>query len=127
MELRVESHQNVDVLRIAGRLDLVSSSTLKDAIRQQLSDRRSFLVVNLEKVDFINSSGLGALISALKDVRLSNGRLVLCLLSPYVDEIFTITGLKKVFDAYETQDEAVDSFAARPLPAVGARSARTAR
>jgi anti-sigma B factor antagonist len=127
MELRVESHQNVDVLRVAGRLDLVSSSTLKDAIRQRLSDRRSFLVVNLEKVDFINSSGLGALISALKDVRLSNGRLVLCVLSPYVDEIFTITGLKKVFDAYETQGEAVDSFAARPLPAVGARRARTAR
>ncbi|MEW5700993.1 MAG: STAS domain-containing protein [Candidatus Zixiibacteriota bacterium] len=127
MELRVESHQHVDVLRVVGRLDLVSSSTLKDAIRQRLSDHRSALVLNLEKVDFINSSGLGALLSALKDVRLSGGRLVLCHLTPYADEIFALTGLKQILDTYETQDEAVASFASTATPTGGLPRARTAR
>ena len=120
MELRVESHRDVDAVRITGRLDLVSSSTLKDLIRERLSDRRLNLVLNLDRVDFINSSGLGALISALKDVRLSNGRLVLCHMAPYVDEIFELTGLKKVFDTYTTEDEAVASFTVTSRRAVAA-------
>ena len=127
MELRVESRQNVDILRIAGRLDLVSSSTLKDAIRQRLSDHRSLLVLSLEKIDFVNSSGLGALVSAVKDVRLSNGRLALCHLSPYVDEIFTIIGLKRVFDTYATEEEAVASFAVRVEPARPVQHSRATR
>lgn len=122
MELRLESHREVDLLRVAGRLDLVSSSTLKDAIRGRLAERRVHIILNLERVDFINSSGLGALISAMKDIRLSDGRLVLCGLTPYVDEIFEITGLKKVFDTYQTEAEALASFGIEsPIP-VGAMS-----
>jgi anti-sigma B factor antagonist len=122
MELRVETHHIVDVLHLAGRLDLVSSSTLKDTIRQRLADRRTLIVLNLERVDFINTSGLGALISALRDVRLANGRLVLCGLAPYVDELLEITGLKKVFETYATTQAALASFRG-----VAARTAAVSR
>ncbi|MBI3872800.1 MAG: STAS domain-containing protein [candidate division Zixibacteria bacterium] len=122
MELRLESHREADLLRVAGRLDLVSSSTLKDAIRGRLAERRVHIILNLERVDFINSSGLGALISAMKDIRLSDGRLVLCGLTPYVDEIFEITGLKKVFDTYRTEAEALASFGVGDPSPVGAMS-----
>jgi anti-sigma B factor antagonist len=89
---------------------LVSSSTLKDRIREQLQDRRTLFVIDCQGLNFINSSGLGALISALKDVRLSGGDLALCGLTPYVDEIFEITGLKRVFRVCKDVDEASTSF-----------------
>ena len=110
MELRVETRGQVDVLSITGRLDLVSSSALKDVIHQRLADGHLQMVLDMERIDFINSSGLGALISGLRDVRLARGRLALAALSPYVDEIFEITSLKRVFDCYSTPSEAVDSF-----------------
>lgn len=114
MELRVESHQAVDVLCLSGRLDLVSSSALKDMIRQRLSDHRLQLVIDMEKVHFINSSGLGALISALRDIRVTGGRIALCRLAPYIDEIFHITALDRVFDCYPSIADAVASFAKTP-------------
>ena len=116
MESRVESFNNVDVMRVSGRIDLVTSNTLKDSIRERLHEKRLFLVLNMERVDFINSSGLGALVSILKDVRLVNGRLILSNLAPYVQEIFEITQLSNVFEIFGTEQEAIDSFAGRSIP-----------
>ena len=113
MKIRAEANGDIEVLHISGRLDLVSSSALKDQVRQRLQDHRVQIVLDCERLDFINSSGLGALVSALKDVRLSGGRLTLCRLAPYVDEIFEITGLKRVFDVYGSVADAVGSYAAQ--------------
>jgi anti-sigma B factor antagonist len=110
METRTESYDSVDVLRIAGRIDLVTSNTLKDTIREHLHRQRNNLVLNLEQVDFINSSGLGSLVSILKDVRVANGNLVLSNLAPYVQEIFEITQLSNVFESFATEQEAVDAL-----------------
>ena len=107
MDYRVEKHEEVDVLKVSGRLDLVSSNNLKDSVRQRLDSKRTLLVLNMQGVDFINSSGLGALVSILKDVRLVNGRLVLSELAPYVQEIFEITQLANVFEIKPTEAEAV--------------------
>jgi anti-sigma B factor antagonist len=116
MDYRVEKHDDVDVLRISGRLDLVSSNNLKDCVRQRLDEKRTLLVLNMKGVDFINSSGLGALVSILKDVRLVNGRLVLSELAPYVQEIFEITQLSQVFEIHPTEAQAVQGVALRHEP-----------
>ena len=114
MEMHIESHHTIDVLSISGRLDLVSSSALKDTIRQRLADRRKHFILDMEKINFINSSGLGALISALRDIRLTGGRLVLAHMAPYITEIFAITGLTKVFDCYSSTADALESFSNLP-------------
>ncbi|GAB4322573.1 MAG: hypothetical protein Kow0074_14250 [Candidatus Zixiibacteriota bacterium] len=110
MDSRVESFNDVDVIRVSGRIDLVTSNTLKDTIRERLQRQRSKIVLNMERVDFINSSGLGAMVSILKDVRLSGGRLVLSNLAPYVQEIFEITQLANVFDIFGTEADAVSAL-----------------
>lgn len=120
MDIRIESHGDIDVLCLSGRLDLVSSSVLKDRVRQHLRDRRCHLVIACDDLSFVNSSGLGALISVLKNVRLLKGHLALCGLMPYVDEVFEITGLKKVFDTYATRDEAIGFIASSLREEVGA-------
>lgn len=110
METRTELIDDVDVLRITGRIDLVTSNTLKDTVREHLHRQRRNLVLNLEQVDFINSSGLGSLVSILKDVRLAGGSLVLSNLAPYVQEIFDITQLSNVFDSFATEKDAIGAL-----------------
>ena len=110
MQLRVEPHRSVDVVSMNGRLDLVNANALKDTIRQRLAEQRVNIVIDLENVHFINSSGIGALISILRDVRLSGGRLTLCQMAPYLEEIFVLTGLTRVFDSYSTVEDAVASY-----------------
>jgi anti-sigma B factor antagonist len=116
MELQVVTSEGVDVIHIAGRLDLVGANALKDEIRRRLQERPPQIVLNLKNVDFINSSGLGALVSVLKDVRLVGGRLILSDLAPYVQEIFTITQLANVFEIYLTEARALETFK-KPTPA----------
>ncbi|MBD3298542.1 MAG: anti-sigma factor antagonist [candidate division Zixibacteria bacterium] len=110
MDSRVESFNDVDVMRVTGRIDLVTSNTLKDNIRERLQRQRTNIVLNMERVDFINSSGLGAMVSILKDVRLADGRLVLSNLAPYVQEIFEITQLANVFEIFSAEDAAVSAL-----------------
>lgn len=113
MESLVETFNDVDVMRISGRIDLVTSNTLKDMIREHLHRERRHLALNLERVDFINSSGLGSLVSILKDVRLAGGSLVLSNLAPYVQEIFEITQLSNVFEIFDVEQAAVESLTGR--------------
>ncbi len=113
MESMVETFNDVDVMRVSGRIDLVTSNTLKDMIREHLHRERRHLVLNLERVDFINSSGLGSLVSILKDVRLAGGSLVLSNLAPYVQEIFEITQLSNVFEIFDAELAAVESLTGR--------------
>lgn len=120
MDIRIESHGDIDVLCLSGRLDLVSSSVLKDRVRQSLRDHRCHLVIACDDLTFVNSSGLGALVSVLKNVRLAKGHLAFCGLTPYVDEIFEITRLKKVFETFTTEDEAVGFIASSLREEVGA-------
>ncbi len=116
MELQVETSGEIDIIRVDGRLDLAGTNSLKDEIRRRLQDNRTQLILDLKQVDFINSSGLGALVSVLKDVRLAGGRLVLSDLAPYVQEIFAITQLSNVFEIFGSKTEARATFQ-KPIPA----------
>jgi len=119
MEIRIERHDNIDVVQLSGRLDMVSSSALKDRMHQALQDGRLAFVLDCRALDFINSSGLGRLLSVFKDVRLAGGQLVLCSLTPFVDEVMRLTCLDRVFDLHHDRETAMAILsAAAPIPAV---------
>ncbi len=98
MTVDVVRDGQVTHLKLRGRLDLDSSGALKGEIRRCLAQGELCLLLDMTAVEFINSSGLGILVSALKDVRLARGRLVLCNLARYLREIFEITQLARVFE-----------------------------
>ncbi|MEA2030405.1 MAG: STAS domain-containing protein, partial [candidate division Zixibacteria bacterium] len=66
--------------------------------------------LNLNGVEFINSSGLGTLVSIMKLTRIKKGRLTLSNLASYVQEIFDITQLSHIFEIYDTEEEALNSY-----------------
>lgn len=110
MEIKVTESNGVAVLSVQGRLDLSSGSSLKEQIKQLFNDDKSNVHLNLSDVEFINSSGLGSLVSIMKETRLRKGRLTLSNLASYVQEIFDITQLSHIFEIYATQEEALSSY-----------------
>ncbi|UCD63439.1 MAG: STAS domain-containing protein [Candidatus Zixiibacteriota bacterium] len=110
MEIELREEGGVVVLTLKGRLDLASGSGLKDQVKDLLSREKSLLHLNLSHVDFINSSGLGVLVSIMKEARLRKGRLTLSNLASYVQEIFEITQLSHIFEIFPTESEALKSY-----------------
>lgn len=117
MDIKLREVGDVAVLNLSGRLDLANGSTLKDQLKQLFTDGKSQIHLNLAEVEFINSSGLGALVSIMKEVRLIKGRLTLSNPASYVQEIFEITQLSHIFEIYSTEEEALSSFQAAPAKA----------
>jgi len=108
IEMREEGH--AAVLTLSGRLDLASGSTLKEYVKRLAEKNVTSVHLNLAEVEFINSSGLGALVSVMKEMRLLKGRLTLSNLASYVQEIFEITQLSHIFEIYATEEEALATY-----------------
>ena len=112
MEIAKKEEGTVAVLSLKGRLDLASGSQLKEEIRKLFERNLTSIHLNLAEVEFINSSGLGSLVSIMKEVRLVKGRLTLSNLASYVQEIFDITQLSHIFEIFQSEEEALASFQA---------------
>jgi anti-sigma B factor antagonist len=92
----VTEHTGWTVLTVAGELDVVSGPSLADLVTKQLPDRRD-LVIDLSEVSFVDSSGLGVLVRALKQTREAGGQLTLVIRSEQTLKLFSITGLDRAF------------------------------
>lgn len=110
MEITAQEQNGIAVLKLSGRLDLASGSALKDEIKKYLEKNTTSIHLNLAHVEFINSSGLGSLVSIMKEIRLLKGRFTLSDLASYVREIFEITQLSHIFEIYATEEEALTSY-----------------
>ncbi len=82
-----------------------------DKLRELIDQNKKKVVLDLAKVEWINSRGLGILISGLTTMRNSGGQLKIARVVEKVKSLLTMTRLITVFDSYETVDEAVKSFA----------------
>ncbi|MDF1543615.1 MAG: STAS domain-containing protein [bacterium] len=109
MDIIIKDESNVCILNLRGRLDLASGTALKEEVNKLFAQDKVSIHFNLMEVEFINSSGLGALVSIMKEIRLRKGRLTLSNLASYVKEIFEITQLSHIFEIFETETEALNS------------------
>jgi anti-sigma B factor antagonist len=94
------------VLDVEGEIDVYTSTQLKEAIVSTISEGVTHVVMNLSKVEYLDSTGLGVLIGALKRLREKQGNLIIVSPSMRIMRIFEITGLYKIFTIYQTEDEA---------------------
>lgn len=109
MDLRVDVSRRGrwSVVDVAGEVDVATAPRLREKLISLVNDGNYHIVVDLGGVDFIDSTGLGVLISGLKRVRTHDGELVLVCTEPRIVKVFEITGLTKVFPVYESVDDAV--------------------
>jgi anti-sigma B factor antagonist len=101
----------VTVVNISGRIELGGeSAALRDMVCDLLSKGHKQILLNLGDVHYIDSSGLGALVSAFTTVRKQGGELKLLNLTNKVNDLMQITKLYTVFDITNNEAEAVKSF-----------------
>src|SRR5437879_3250036 len=102
---------NVSVLDMDGNIRIGDCSVaLQEAIRGLLAEGRNQILLNLARVAYIDSLGLGELISIHITLKKNGGQIKLLHLTQRLRELMTITKLLTVFDVYEDEAEALDSF-----------------
>ena len=111
MNYQFETVGNVLKVSLDGRLVASCSEEFKDAMFERLRDSKKVLM-DLQKMAHIDSSGLGALVSILQWINSSGGVLKLFGLQPRPKIVFDITKVYRVFDIYDTEEAAMAAFGA---------------
>jgi anti-sigma B factor antagonist len=113
LDIDVTERDGYTVLTPQGEIDFATGPELKEAITDALVGGKTHLVVDLLAVEFIESTGLGALIGGRRRARALDGSLSLVCAESPVLKVFRVTGLDKVFEIHDSVDEATR----KPLPA----------
>ena len=98
--------EEVPLIDLEGEVDVYTAPQLKQQMISILEEGASELVVDLTKVEYLDSTALGVLIGGLKRMREREGNMVLVCPSPRIRRVFEITGLDKIFDIFNTEIEA---------------------
>jgi anti-sigma B factor antagonist len=102
---------DVTVVDVAGRITLgEGSSALRDAVRDMVSKNQKKILLNLGDVSYIDSSGIGELVSGFTTVTNGGGNLKLLNLNKRVKDLLQITKLYTVFEVHEDEASAIRSF-----------------
>jgi anti-sigma B factor antagonist len=112
MDFQARSRRNVQILELTGRLDTYTAPPIRQWLEEAAANSPALIVVNLERVNFLDSTGLATLVQGMKRCRQSMGDLRLCSLQQPVRLIFELTRLDKAFEIYPGEEEAVHAFMA---------------
>ena len=107
--LEVTKRDRWSVVAVRGEVDVATAPRLREKLIDLVNQGEHHIVVDLTDVDFLDSTGLGVLVGALKRVRTNDGELALVCCEPRILKVFEITGLTKVFTMHTTVDEAVSA------------------
>ena len=108
--MKIEELNDILIVTIEGKaLDAASSKVFKTEIGPVLTDRKK-VVFDLGELDFVDSSGLGALLSCLRQLNGQGGDLKLCNLTKPVRALIELVRMNRVFDIFNSREEAVVAF-----------------
>ena len=106
LQVRLSSAGEIPVLELEGEVDAYTCSSFRDAMYGALDTGGPDLIISMRGVAYIDSTGLGALVGALKRVSEKNGHICVVCTTPQVVKVLQITGLVKVFPLFSTLEEA---------------------
>ncbi len=111
--MMIEEMKNGRVLVIKPRerrIDAASANAFKTRLKELIQGRERFIVLDLAEVDFIDSTGLGAIVTVLKALG-GDGELVICNPRETVSSLFRLTRMNRVFQIFSSVEEAVANIA----------------
>ena len=112
-ELNINERQagDVTVLDMSGKITIGEGSvSLRAAIRRLLEEGKKRILLNLAGISYVDSSGIGELVSSYTAINKEGGQLKLLNLTQKIQDLLTITKLLTVFDVYESEADALNSF-----------------
>ncbi len=110
--LKSEKSNGVEILSFenVSKLNILVAQTLKEEMAQYLNSSGKNLVLNMEGIEYVDSSGFGALLSILRNAKNNNSTFKICNVSPDVMELVKLLQLHNVFEIYDSVEECVKSF-----------------
>jgi anti-sigma B factor antagonist len=112
-ELNIRERQagDVTILDLEGKITIGEGSvSLRTAIRRLIEEGKKKILLNLAGVSYVDSSGIGELVSSYTTINREGGQLKLLKLTQKIKDLLTITKLLTVFDVYDDESEALNSF-----------------
>lgn len=110
MDISEKRIGDVNVISLSGRLDAYSADEVEKKLDSLIDAAQVRLVISLEKLEYISSSGLRVFLAALKKVKKQQGDIKLACLKPYIKEVFDIAGFTQLFNMFDTEEAAVNSL-----------------
>ncbi|MCR9142503.1 MAG: STAS domain-containing protein [bacterium] len=110
MQVAWESVNGAWIVRLGGRLDVSKSEELEKILRQMLKQEPRPLVVNLEEVSYLSSSGIGVLLGIFRQLKGLELQMVLCQVSPAVEKLLEVVELSQVFRIFDRENDAIESI-----------------
>jgi len=95
---------HIEIIEPVGRLDITNAAQLRKQVAEITNNKPNLLLVDLKNVSFMDSSGLGALVSALKAMRAIGAEMVLCSPNEQVNMLFDLTSMSKIFKIYPNRE-----------------------
>jgi anti-sigma B factor antagonist len=111
MDITKRTKGEITVLDISGEIDLYNAPEIKDIINKLIEEQKYNVIINLEKVSYIDSSGIGALISSLSNLKKYQGGLKIINVFASVRKVFELTKLTSFFEIFDNEADALASFA----------------
>lgn len=109
--ISVRNNGSVPIIDLSGEVDAYTSARFREAMVDLIETGAADLIVSMMKVEYIDSSGLGALVGGLKRSTERGGRILIVCDNPQIRKVFEITGLEKVFPLYDLETDAVQVLA----------------
>ncbi len=113
MNLTSETKGKVEIVYLPERLTMANSAVARHDIRELVDLGHALLVLDMSRLEFVDSSGLSVLVSAIKSARRVGGEVVLCQLRPQVQALVELTRLHELFEIFVDEPAAVAHLDAR--------------
>ena len=110
MEISKRYRDNVAILDISGEIIGDARFDLNTAIQKEIDSNRTGLILNLEEVPMMDSVGLGMLVAAYTSLTKKDAKMVLLNVGRSIRYLLVITKLDQIFEKYDDEDEALESF-----------------
>ncbi|MBI5178485.1 MAG: STAS domain-containing protein [Nitrospinae bacterium] len=110
MKITQETNGNVKLLHLDGKLDVHSTPMVLELLEELVAAGEANIVLDMQKVRFVSSYGLGVLVTTNRSIKERGGSLKLAGMKQEVKVPFEITGLLPQFEVYGTSEEALGSF-----------------
>ena len=109
LELKVITQNTARIMEINGEVDMYSSPELRDVLLQLVDARAPTIILDFRNVVYIDSSGIATLVEVLQETGKYDGKFILTNLSDKVMDVFELSRLDKVFDIYNSLEDALKS------------------
>lgn len=110
LQLNQLKSDDYTIIEVNGRLDTSSYSQLEEKINEVMNAHEKNIVIDLENMEYVSSSGLRVFLMTLKRMKAVGGKFHLCNLRTNVKEIFEIAGFSSIFSIFESKEKAINGL-----------------